>query len=543
MGIRFRKSIKSGPFRINLSKSGIGWSVGGKGVRYTKTAIGRTRRTYSIPGTGISYVTEKGSKKQTKSVQTSYSQTVTGTKRNMLNFPISSSDSEPYAELTKRINHLLKWNKICSYLFILSFLMLFSFYFVIIPVVLLLAKFFLYFFGSIQLDFNLTETQTKIYHSNVSAWHSLENNKSIRLVLSSVHTENNRNNAGVSNNYQRDYMKILFTMPWFLKSNVQLVQLKLKGGKVIVMPQAIMVIVNNQVCINEGTIHLESDDAQFTEGDGSPLPEGVQIVGYTYLHVKKNGDPDLRYSDNPRFPICLYKQIDFSTDFGLNFVALFPNISETEKFLSLYSEEFYAEDCSLSIDGVKDKNEIVSVYFKAVWIPLVILSFVFLFKFVDSIKKGNFLPLGATQVYQREDFPDPVKRFEIVGNQFLKQQSNIEVKLVSSSDGFYEYKIDNSDNYSMELYAPDNNNMMITLTIKNEKTDDKIIDCLLQMIVYVIDIDSQDSDLKVISQKWRKMEQSIFDSYENNNVFYYRDFSSFDDFGNEYSSYRAMAAK
>lgn len=58
MGLRFRKSKNFGPFRINFSKSGIGYSVGGKGFRVTKTADGRVRQTASIPGTGISYVTE-----------------------------------------------------------------------------------------------------------------------------------------------------------------------------------------------------------------------------------------------------------------------------------------------------------------------------------------------------------------------------------------------------------------------------------------------------------------------------------------------------
>lgn len=58
MGFRYRKSIKMGPFRLNLSKSGIGYSVGVKGYRVTKTATGRTRTTVSIPGTGISHVTE-----------------------------------------------------------------------------------------------------------------------------------------------------------------------------------------------------------------------------------------------------------------------------------------------------------------------------------------------------------------------------------------------------------------------------------------------------------------------------------------------------
>ena len=64
MGFRFRKSFGAGPFRVNLSKSGIGYSVGGKGFRFTKKAGGGTRTTASIPGTGISYVTD--SKKGTK---------------------------------------------------------------------------------------------------------------------------------------------------------------------------------------------------------------------------------------------------------------------------------------------------------------------------------------------------------------------------------------------------------------------------------------------------------------------------------------------
>ena len=66
MGFRFRKSKKIGPVNLNLSKSGVGASVGVKGYRVTKTANGRVRRTASIPGTGISYVTESGGKRAAK---------------------------------------------------------------------------------------------------------------------------------------------------------------------------------------------------------------------------------------------------------------------------------------------------------------------------------------------------------------------------------------------------------------------------------------------------------------------------------------------
>lgn len=62
MGFRFRKSVKMGPFRVNFSKSGVGYSVGTKGYRVTKKANGGIRTTASIPGTGISHVKDYSAK-------------------------------------------------------------------------------------------------------------------------------------------------------------------------------------------------------------------------------------------------------------------------------------------------------------------------------------------------------------------------------------------------------------------------------------------------------------------------------------------------
>ena len=77
MGFRYRKSINlGGGFKVNLSKSGVGYSWGTRGVRYTKTATGKKRTTLSIPGTGISYVTTSGGTKKKRK------QNTTGTRRN-----------------------------------------------------------------------------------------------------------------------------------------------------------------------------------------------------------------------------------------------------------------------------------------------------------------------------------------------------------------------------------------------------------------------------------------------------------------------------
>lgn len=53
MAWQFRRSKTAGPFRLNFSKSGIGWSVGVPGLRIGKDAKGRTYTAASIPGTGL----------------------------------------------------------------------------------------------------------------------------------------------------------------------------------------------------------------------------------------------------------------------------------------------------------------------------------------------------------------------------------------------------------------------------------------------------------------------------------------------------------
>lgn len=58
MGLRYRKTIKLGPLNINMSKSGIGFSIGTKMFRIGISPKGKLRKTFTVPGTGISYVKE-----------------------------------------------------------------------------------------------------------------------------------------------------------------------------------------------------------------------------------------------------------------------------------------------------------------------------------------------------------------------------------------------------------------------------------------------------------------------------------------------------
>lgn len=59
MGWRYRRSVKLFPgLKVNLSKTGTSLSVGGRGATMNIGKRG-VRRTLSIPGTGISHVTQR----------------------------------------------------------------------------------------------------------------------------------------------------------------------------------------------------------------------------------------------------------------------------------------------------------------------------------------------------------------------------------------------------------------------------------------------------------------------------------------------------
>ena len=92
MGFRFRKSINlGGGVRINVSKKGVGYSVGGKHFRYTKKAGGGTRSTVNL-GHGVTYV--KDSKKgKTGGNSKQVAQTVVNSAEKFVEYSVASNES------------------------------------------------------------------------------------------------------------------------------------------------------------------------------------------------------------------------------------------------------------------------------------------------------------------------------------------------------------------------------------------------------------------------------------------------------------------
>ena len=113
MGFRIPKSINlGGGFRINISKSGIEYSWGVPGYRITKTDKGKTRRTYSILGSDISYVSESSDK---SNQHTKVQQVKEPNYENLRNKESSDTQnfcSAEHTDLIKQIQRVINLNAI-----------------------------------------------------------------------------------------------------------------------------------------------------------------------------------------------------------------------------------------------------------------------------------------------------------------------------------------------------------------------------------------------------------------------------------------------
>jgi Protein of unknown function (DUF4236) len=58
MPLRFNRRFTAGPFRVNLSRSGVSWSLGRRGMWLT-IGRNRVRTSVGIPGTGFGWYEER----------------------------------------------------------------------------------------------------------------------------------------------------------------------------------------------------------------------------------------------------------------------------------------------------------------------------------------------------------------------------------------------------------------------------------------------------------------------------------------------------
>jgi hypothetical protein len=353
MGVRYRKSINlGGGFKINLSKSGVGYSWGTKGYRITKTARGTTRRTYSIPGTGISYIDETGdgsrTRKQNSSHRTNpirktqpsrgqiqqslYSQTP---ERAIESADISQFKEAEVGTISEALERTIRLNWIGTILLWGLLLGSANPLLWLIPVIGAILKIAAHTAGRVALEYSLDPEKEDEHKRRIDAWQLLAEGTKEWQVLTEQYNSNRKINAGAGRLLKRVTCKIQKGHPYYLKTNVDTIQIALHNKeRLIILPDKVFFVRKRKVgMIDYSDFRISVSSVRFVETD--PVPKDAQVVGHTWQYVNKNGTPDKRFKNNRKIPVCLYGQVFLRSSSGLNVELQVSNIQNTRDFEEL----------------------------------------------------------------------------------------------------------------------------------------------------------------------------------------------------------------
>lgn len=341
MGLRMRKSINlGGGFKINLSKSGIGYSWGVPGYRITKTAKGTTRRTYSIPGTGLSYVDESGRNRNNTPNPRNNPRPVPQPlqpreqTRNIESAGIESFKAAEIGNITSAIEKTIRLNKWSTVLIVCAILIPSYPVLAILPIIGIILKVVAHKSGAVQLEYTLDNEKEDEYNRRIGAWQILAEGDKEWQIIQEAYVSNQKVNAGAGRNVKRILCKIDKTTPFYINTNVDTIQIKLSKEILIFLPDKVFIIRKSKVgLVNYEDVSIRVSQTRFIESD--PVPKDAIVVGSTWQYVNKNGTPDRRYSNNRQLPICQYGVVYLTSGTGLNVEMQFSNVNKTQDFEEL----------------------------------------------------------------------------------------------------------------------------------------------------------------------------------------------------------------
>ena len=342
MGWRFHKSVNlGGGARMNISKSGVGFSVGGNGFRVAFMPDGRIRRAITIPGTGLSYIEDISSPKQTSESQGTY-QSWTAAAR------VSAQDEVCQhfeSACREHFRQVFAWKVKIFIMVVISFLLaipsgIAASYFdmrllIALPFPLLAFAAYLYIIKPpvpIEVEYEFS-SEPNVYSKLCRFFVAINSCEDLYHVKGATSGIRARTNAGSTQNLQMDKIKVLRDPIAHIKSNIICFFVRLNGLEVYILPDITIIVKNRKdikvIATSTIRVHYHTQNVIWRK----KVPADSVVVGKTWQNVNNDGSRDRRFKDNYQVPICRFGALEISSPEGLHLVIYGSN---AEKMRSAY---------------------------------------------------------------------------------------------------------------------------------------------------------------------------------------------------------------
>ncbi|HXA18628.1 MAG TPA: DUF4236 domain-containing protein [Thermoanaerobaculia bacterium] len=332
MGFYLRKSIAVGPFRFNLSGSGVGISVGVRGLRvgsgprgnYVRIGRGAVYYQQTLHSPAAPPAAPRVPPSQSPPVPDGTHAPLTEIASANAAQIADSSSEELLAELReKRRAMSLMPFAIAGSILLLLLLAVALPGWAFLPLAMAMAVA----IAAVRRRDVLRKTTVILYDlaSDVeesfrtfAQWgEALASCRRTWHVAAEGRVYDSKYHAGATSLLQRNTTTVRNSAPPYVRTNVPVLSIAAGPRTLYFLPDHLLVYDGSSIgAVSYHSVELAVARKRFIEEGG--VPGDATVVDYTWRYVNKSGGPDRRFNNNPRIPICLYDELHFRTASGLN---------------------------------------------------------------------------------------------------------------------------------------------------------------------------------------------------------------------------------
>lgn len=338
MGFSCRKSVSAGPFRFNLSGSGIGVSAGVRGFRvgtgprgnYVRMGLG-----------GISYHQRLPPSRE--SVSRASVRTLPPPETDVLpeieSGDVAAMTDSTAVSLLEELDRKSKSVALMPWVIVITVLLAPAsgpaalFVVGVGGVLAWLARKRDVLARTTVILYDLDEAAQARYQQLHDAFALVAGCGRTAHISARGNTSDWKRNAGANSLVRRSNTKMHTQAPERVQTNVDVPALPVGRQTLHFFPDRLLVFDRGKVgAVAYADIGFDVHQSQFIETD--TVPPDAQVVGQTWQYPNKKGGPDRRFSNNRQIPIALYEQLHFKSASGLNELIQVSKVGVLQPFVS-----------------------------------------------------------------------------------------------------------------------------------------------------------------------------------------------------------------
>ncbi len=165
--------------------------------------------------------------------------------------------------------------------------------------------------------YDLADESVDLFRGLHEAFTYLANAKKLWHIPSEGKVRDSKYHAGANTLVTRNPISVNFGNPPFVKTNIPTPSFSVGTQTLYFFPDRVLIFDTKDIGgLGYDSLCIDISTTRFIERQG--VPRDARTVDQTWSYVNKKGGPDRRFSNNPTIPIAEYEEVRLTSRSGLN---------------------------------------------------------------------------------------------------------------------------------------------------------------------------------------------------------------------------------